>query len=87
MTTGGKGFEWRKALAAIIREEVILAEATLAEVIPGVAIRAVVIQAAVIPGALGEVLRAEVPTAGRDMTGRTSKTIRESGRSFIRRSH
>jgi len=83
--SGGKGFEWRKALAAIIREEVVLA-ATLAEDIPAGAIRAVAIQAAVIPGALGEVLRAEVPTAGRDMTGRTSKIIRESGRSFIRRS-
>jgi hypothetical protein len=82
---GGKGFEWRKALAAIIREEVILAEATPAEVIPAVAIQAVV----VIPGALGEVIPAEVaeiPMAGRDTTGKTSKIIRESGRSFTRQS-
>jgi len=81
---GGKGFEWQKALAAIIREEVILAEATLAEVIPAVAIQVV----AVIPGVLGEAIRAavvEIPMAGRDTTGKTSKIIRESGRSFTRR--
>ena len=82
---GGKGFEWQKALAAIIREEVILAEATLAEVIPAVAIQVV----AVIPGVLGEAIRAavvEIPMAGRDTTGKTLKIIRESGRSFTRQS-
>jgi len=82
--TGGREFEWRRALAIIIREEVIRVEATLAEVIPAVAIPAV----AVIRGALGEVLRAavaEVPMAGRDTTGKTSKIIRESSHSFTRR--
>jgi hypothetical protein len=82
---GGKGFEWPKALAAIIRAEVILAEATLAEVIPEVDIQVVV----VIPGVLGEAIRAavvEIPMAGRDTTGKTSKIIRESGRSFTRQS-
>ena len=60
-------------------------EATLAEVIPAVAIQVV----AVIPGVLGEeAIRAavvEIPMAGRDTTGKTSKIIRESGRSFTRR--
>jgi hypothetical protein len=70
----GKEFEWRKAQAATIREEVILAEAILVEVIPEVT-------RAVIPGAHGEDIRAaEVPAGGPGTTGKTLKTIRECSR-------